>query len=132
VYVASALQLLADPAEQPLGRDHVQRRRHVERLQPHVDHARDGGRRVVGVQRREQEVAGERRLDGDPARLDVPDLTHHDDVGVLAQERLQRGGERHPDLVADLDLVDPVEVVLHRVLRRHDVDVLVLIFDSAE
>ena len=41
-----------------------------------------GARRVVGVQRREHEVAGERRLDRDLRRLVVADLTDQHDVGV--------------------------------------------------
>ena len=53
-----------------------------------------GARRVVGVQRREHEVAGERRLDGDLRRLAVADLADHDDVGVGAHHRAQAGGER--------------------------------------
>ena len=44
--------------------------------------------RVGGVQRREHEVAGERRLDGDAGGLGVADLADEDDVGVLAQDRL--------------------------------------------
>ena len=53
--------------------------------------------RVVGVQRREHEVAGERRLDGDLRRLEVADFADEDDVGVLAQEAAQRGGEVEAD-----------------------------------
>ena len=52
--------------------------------------------RVVGVQRREHQVAGERGLDGDLGGLEVADLADHDDVGVLAQEGAQRGGEVQP------------------------------------
>jgi hypothetical protein len=73
------------------------------------------------VQGGEDQVPGERRLDGDGPGFQVPDLPNHDDVGVLPQERPERRGEAHPDLVSHLHLVDPVEVVLHRVLRRHDV-----------
>ena len=50
--------------------------------------------RVVGVQRREHEVAGERRLDRDLRGLAVADLADHDHVGVGADHRAQPGGER--------------------------------------
>jgi hypothetical protein len=53
--------------------------------------------RVVGVERREHQVAGERGLDADLGGLEVADLADHDDVGVLAQERAQRRGEREAD-----------------------------------
>ena len=68
-------------------------------------------------------MAGERGLDGDAAGLQVADLADHDDVRVLPQERLQRRGEGQPDLGPHLHLVDAHQVVLDRVLRRHDVDV---------
>ena len=62
--------------------------------------------RVVGVQRREHQVAGERGLDRDLRRLEVADFADQDDVRVLAQERAQRGGEVQPDLLVHLHLVD--------------------------
>ena len=55
----------------------------------HVHQTVDAARRVVGVQRREHEVARERRLDGDRRRLAVADFADEDDVGVLPQERPQ-------------------------------------------
>ena len=61
------LAAVAQPAREALGDDGVDRRGDEERLDAHVDQARDGGRRVVGVQRGEHEVAGERGLDRDLA-----------------------------------------------------------------
>jgi hypothetical protein len=69
------------------------------------------------------QVARERGLDGDAAGLEVADLAEHDDVRVLPQERLERGRERHADLVAHLHLVDAEEVVLDGILGGHDVRV---------
>ncbi len=115
------LAVLADPPHQPLRHHQVHRAGHVEGLDPHVDHAGDGRWRVVGVQGGEHQVAGERRLDGDAAGLQIPDLADHDDVRVLPQERPQRRGERQADLVAHQHLVDPHQVVLDRVFGGHDV-----------
>ena len=57
------------------------------------------------VQRREHEVTGLTRPHGGLRGLAVANLTEHDDVGVLAQRRAQRGGERQVRLVVDLRLV---------------------------
>ena len=70
-----------------------------ERLDAHVDQTGDRARRVVGVQRGEHEVAGQRGLDGDLGGLLVADFADHDDVGVLPQEGAQRVGERQADVV---------------------------------
>ena len=66
-------------------------------------------------------MTGQSGLDGDLRRFVVPDLPHHDDVGILAQEGAERRGEVEADLLVDLDLVDPRQVVLHRILGRGDV-----------
>src|SRR6266536_5209232 len=51
----------ADAPHQPLRHDQVHRARHVERLDPHVHHARHGRRRVVGMQRGQHQVARDRK-----------------------------------------------------------------------
>ena len=61
------------------GRD--QKRRHA-----HVAQPRDRAGRVVGVQRAEHHVAGERGLHGDLGRFQVADLADQDLVGVLPQD----------------------------------------------
>ena len=75
------------------------------------------------MQRAEHQVAGERRLDGDVGHLAVTDLTHQDDVRRLAQHALERRAEGQPDVLADLHLVDAVEVVFDRVLGGDDLAV---------
>ena len=54
----------------------------------------------------------------------VPDLTDHHDVRILAQERAQGGGEGHPDIRSDQHLVDARQIVFDRILGRHDVDLV--------
>ena len=73
------------------------------------------------MQRAEDEVAGERRLDGDLGGLEVADLADHDDVGILAQEGAQGVGEVEPDVLVDLHLVDADQVVLDGILGGGDV-----------
>ena len=83
--------------------------------------ARQRTDRRVGVQRRQHEVAGERCLHGDLRRLEVADFADHHDVGILAQDGAQTAREGHLDLRVDLRLADAVDVVLDRILDRHDV-----------
>ena len=106
--------VLADPADEALADHAEQRRRDEERLDAHVHEAVQRGGRVGRVQRRHDEVAGERGLRRDARGLDVSDLTDEDRVGVLAQDRTQPGRERQAGRLVDLDLVDRREHVLDR------------------
>ena len=56
-------------------------------------------------------------------RLLVADLADHDDVRVLPEEGAERAREREADLRLDVDLVDPLDLVLDRILGRQDVEV---------
>ena len=67
------------------------------------------------------QVAGEGRLHGDLRGFAVPDLADHDDVGVLAKYRTEPVGKGEIDLRVHLDLADPLELVLDRVLDGDDV-----------
>jgi hypothetical protein len=78
------------------GRDQNDAGRDIERRNAHVAHARQRGGRIVGVQGGQHQVAGLRGLDGDVGRFQVADFTHHDDVGILAQEGLERRCEGQP------------------------------------
>src|SRR2546422_903398 len=110
----------ADPTHEPLREHGLQHGGDEIGLHAHVLKPRDRGRRVVGVQRREHEVAGERRLDGDLGRFQVADLADEDHVGVLAHDVAQTGRERQPDLRLHGDLVDALQLVLDGVLDRDD------------
>ncbi len=67
------------------------------------------------------QVTGQARLHGDLRGLEVADFADHHHVRVLAQDRAQPARERHLDARVDLRLADAVDVVLDRVLDRHDV-----------
>ncbi len=62
-------------------------------------------------------MAGLRRLHRDLGGLQVPNFPHQDDVRVLAQEGTQGGGKLHALLGVHIDLVDPLQVDLHRIFR---------------
>ena len=78
------------------------------------------------MQRREYQVTGQSRLDGDTSRLNVTDLADHNDVGVLPQKCPQGRAKRHTDVGADQHLVNAVDVIFDRILRRHDVHIFVV------
>jgi hypothetical protein len=120
------LALRADRAHEPHRHHALQRRGDHERLQADVDQAGDRRRRVVGVHGRQHHVAGDRGAERDLRGLGVADLADHDDVRILAQDRAQRAGERLLRLLVDVHLVDAGELVLDRVLDRHQVLGLVL------
>ena len=57
-------------------------------------------------------MPGESGLHRDFRSFKVANLTDHDDVGVLPQERSQASCEIQPDLIVHLDLVDSRKVEL--------------------
>ena len=72
------------------------------------------------MERREDEVPGQRGLDGDLGGLAVTDLADHDHVGVGAHHRAQAHVERHARLGGDLHLLDAGDPLLDRILDRED------------
>ena len=113
----------ADPGDEPLRDDEVDRRRDVESLHAHVDQASDSLGSRVCVEGGQHEVAGECRLYCDARRLEIADLADHDDVRILTQERAERCRESHADLGPHQHLIDSEEVVLDGIFRGHDVGV---------
>ena len=66
----------------------------------------------------QDEVTGECRIDGNLGGFAIAQLTHHDDVGVMAQHRAQDCGEGQSDGRIDRDLVDALDLVFDRILDR--------------
>ena len=94
----------------------AQHAREQEALDAELDQARDRAGGVARVHGREHQVAGERRLHRHLRGLGVADLADHDDVGVLAQDRAQRGREGDVDLALHLHLAEARVDHLDRVL----------------
>ena len=105
----------ADATHQPLSQDRFDGGTNHERLDAHVFQSRDRCRRVVGVQRAEHQVAGQRRLNRDLGGFQVADFADQDRIGVLPQDRAQATGKGHTDVIIDRNLDDAVDVVLDRV-----------------
>ena len=60
------------------------------------------------------------RTNGDISRLAVTDLTDHDDVRILTNDRPKTAGESQSALGPNGDLVDALEVILDRVFDGDD------------
>ena len=73
------------------------------------------------MQRRQHEMARKRGLHGNLRGFKVTDFADHHDIGILAQDCAQAACERHLDLGVDLGLAHAVDVVLDRILDRHDI-----------
>ena len=114
------LAVRADQTHQPLRHHAVERRHELIRLDAHVQEASQHVHDVVGVDGREHQVTGQRRLDGDLRRLGVADLAHHDLVGVVAEDRSQAASKRQALLLVDRNLRDAAQLILDRVFDRDD------------
>ena len=118
------LAVAAEPSAKALGENHGHRGGEHIGWDANIHQSADGRRTVVGMEGGKDQVAGHRRLDGDFRSFDVADLADHDDVWILAQKGLQGGSKGHPHLLVDVDLVDPLEVELHRILSGENFDIL--------
>ena len=67
----------------------VQRRNEVVRIHSHIQKSAENVDHVVGVNRRKHQVTGQRGLNRDLRGFHVADLSHHDLVRIVAQDRAQ-------------------------------------------
>ena len=114
------LALRAQPANEPLGHDPFDGAGDQERFDSHVDDPGERTGRIVGVERAEYRVTGQRSLDGVFGRFSIPNFTDEHDVWVMPKDASQRGSKGQTDLGVNLDLIDPIELVLDWVLGRDD------------
>ena len=110
------LAIGANSAHQALGDDRLQRRCHQKRLQPEVYETRDRRRGIVRVQRREYQVSGQRSLHRDLGGFQVTNFADQDDIRVLSQEASQGTSKGQAHVGPNLDLDEPVDVILDRIL----------------
>ncbi len=112
-----------EPAHETLGHHAGHSRGHQERFDPHIEQTRKRAGGIICMQRAEHEMAGQGGLDRDFRGFGIPDFTHHDDIGVLAQEGAQRVGKRQADIRAHQHLVDTAHLILNRLLGGQDAPV---------
>ncbi len=84
----------------------------------HLQQPGHRARRIVGVQGAENQVTGQRRVDGDLGGFRITYFTDHDNVRVLTQDGAENVGEAQADARFHLDLVDAPQLVFDGVLHR--------------
>src|SRR5262249_11305214 len=112
--------LFADFADQALGHEAAGRGGYKEWLEADINQTRDGAGSIVGVKRREYQMAGERGIDGDSGGFDVTNFPDHDHVRRLAENRTQCHRKVEPDGLVHLHLVDTGEQIFDRIFDGDD------------
>ena len=118
----------AHGSNQALGKSNNHHRGHQKRLDAHIHEPGDRSGCIIGVKRAQYPVAGKGCLDGYIGGFRVTDLTHHNHVGVLAQDGSQPAGKSHAGLTIQLDLADLLYPILHRIFHRNNIDVRLINF----
>src|SRR5690348_4850276 len=112
--------VVADHANQSLRHDAIERGDEVVRFDAHVDEAADDVGHVVGVDRGEDQMAGESGLDGDLRGFLVANFADHDFVGIVAQDGAQASREGESLFLVDGNLGDAFELVLDGIFDGDD------------
>ncbi|MFM1945379.1 MAG: hypothetical protein RI897_4361 [Verrucomicrobiota bacterium] len=110
----------ADTADEALGDGADEGGADEEGFDAHFEEAGDGGDAVVGMEGREDEVAGLGGADGDFGGFRIADFADEDDIGVMAEDGAEAAGEGQADIVAGLDLGDAFELVFDGVFDGDD------------
>src|SRR5208282_5825543 len=120
--------IFANHADQALREDAIQRGDEIVRFDAHVDEAADHVGAVIGVDRGEDQVAGEGGVDGDLRGFLVADFADHDFVGVVTQDRTQPAGKREAFLFVYRNLGDAADLIFDGVFDGDDFIFVVLDF----
>src|SRR5215471_4363681 len=110
----------ANLAHETLRQDAVQGRDEVIELDLHVQETSQNVHDVVRMDRRENQMAGQGGLHRDLSGLFVADLTNHDLVRVMTQDRAETPRERQAFFLVDRDLGDAAQLILDGIFDRHD------------
>jgi hypothetical protein len=72
------------------------------------------------MKRREDEMTCHRSLHRDSRRLEITDLTDHDNIGILAEEGFESCGIEIVFFLIDFTLDHSFELVLYRIFEGDD------------
>src|SRR5271156_1623440 len=122
------LTIFANHADQALREDAIQRGDEIVGFDTHVDEAADDVGAIIGVDGGENQVAGERGVDGYLRGFLVADFADHDFVRVVTQDGTQAAGEGEALLFVHGNLSDASDLVFGRVLDGDDFVFVVLDF----
>src|SRR5271170_6109542 len=112
--------IFADDANQALREDAIQRGDEIVGFDAHVDEAADDVRAVVGVHGGEDQVAGERGVDGDLRGFLVANFADHDFIGVVTQDGAQAAGKGEAFLFVDGNLGDAADLIFDGIFDGDD------------
>ena len=91
------------------------------RARPHVEQTGDSTGGIVGVEGTKDQVSSERGLNGYLSCFAIANFSHHNDVGVLTENRSQTVGKGQIDARVHLDLPNTIELVLDGVFHGDDI-----------
>jgi hypothetical protein len=107
--------------DEALSEDGYERRTEEERPDAHVNEPRNGGNRVVGMERRKEQPSGkpggQRALRG----FVVPHFPEHQDIGILPQHAFQDFVEFQLEIASGIDLDGTGKEIFRRVFYRDDI-----------
>src|SRR3989338_4943677 len=107
-------------SHEALRHDEIDRIGDEERLDPHFHQARNDAHSVVRMERRQREMACVRELDGDFRGDPVAHFTHHDHVGIVAEDRAESPFKI--ELWIELDLTRAIDEVFDGIRDSEDVE----------
>ena len=94
-------------------------------MYPHIYQTGNTSPSTIRVNRRENQMPGQRTAYRHLCRIGIPDLPQHNHIRILPQKSTQSTREGQPDLLFQLNLVHPLQGIFHRVLDRqyitHDI-----------
>uniref|UniRef100_E6QI37 Uncharacterized protein n=1 Tax=mine drainage metagenome TaxID=410659 RepID=E6QI37_9ZZZZ len=110
----------ADGADESLGEDAVQSGDEVVGFDAHVEKAAEDIDDVVGVNGGEDEMAGERGVDGDLRGFGVTDFADENLVGIVAEDGAQSASEGEAFFFVDGNLGDAADLIFDGVFDGDD------------
>ncbi len=112
--------MLADHADEALRENAIESGNEIVWFDAHVDEAADHVGDVVGVDGGENEMAGERGLNGDLRGFFVANFADHDLVGIVTQNRTQAAGEGEALFFVDGNLRDAADLIFDGIFDGDD------------